>query len=395
MAGLVVIPQWACAQEASADSDASVAQRDLFDVVNQLIHGSPLKSEWEGELKSGLSWVAYPTVSYNPVSGFSVGASVSGAGPIGDPQISRISALTVNAAYSTTDQLKAQVKGDLYLAENALLLKLDTRYLNATRSTYGLGSIAPGQQEYPIDFVMARGYLTTYYRLGGTTYAGLGYHLDTYADIYDQRAGAGESTPYTEYSGANPRAARSAGISVNLLDDRRDNPVNPRAGYYLSASFRSYMERLGSNAHWQEMLLEFRAYPLVPRSSRNRLAFWLSTWFTFGDPPYLNLPYIGGDTFGRTGRGFLEGRIRGRSLAYMEFEYRFDLRRDGLLGLVVFVNGTSVTDPESGVFGRDDIGKGVGLRVKFSKKTDTNLTIDLGWDEQGASNFFLGTTEAF
>jgi len=347
------------------------------------------------ELTSGLSWVAYPSFSYNPVYGFAYGISASGAGRIGDPTISRISALTVNATHSTTGQLKAQVKGDLYLAGNDVLVKRDTRYLDASRSAYGLGPITPEQQEYPIDFIMARGHLTTFYRLGSTVYGGLGYHVDTYSNIFDQRAGNGEATPYTDYSQANPGESRAAGVSVNLLEDARDNPVNPRAGYYLSASFRTYLESLGSDTHWQEMLLDFRAYPLVPPQSRNRLAFWIYTWFTFGDPPYLSLPYIGGDTFGRTGRGYLEGRSRSRSLTYPELEYRFDLRRDGLLSLVVFVNGTSVTDPESGVFGREDIGKGVGLRIKFSKKTDANMTLDLGWDRDGVANLFLGTNEAF
>ena len=116
---------------------------------------------------------------------------------------------------------------------------------------------------------------------------------------------------------------------------------------------------------------------------------------TFGKAPYLNLPSNGWDTYGRGGRGYLPGRIRGSDQIYIEAEYRWTLTRDGLWGAVVFVNGTSTMDPDTGIFSRLDHGAGVGLRIKFNKNTSTNLCLDYGWGRDDSHYFFLGMTEVF
>jgi hypothetical protein len=214
-------------------------------------------------------------------------------------------------------------------------------------------------------------------------------------NIEDERARKGETTPFTAYSGGAVSKTAASGVSLNVLGDTRDNLVNPLRGYYLSASFRNYLDVLGSDKNWQEMWLEMRLYPHLPGSSRNVLGFWLYSWFTFGDAPYLNLPSNGWDTYGRGARGYLQGRIRGANQIYFETEYRRTLTRDGLWGAVVFVNGTATSNPETNTFSRADMGMGAGLRLKFNKHTNTNLTLDYGWGRDGSKGFFLGMTEVF
>lgn len=381
------------AASAPADSTAVVPQRDVLDVVRELLHGERLEPELKFERKSGLSWVVLPSVSYNPLYGVAFGASANGAGPLGDPLKSRISSLYLGGNYSTTGQVQAQTRGDLFLHGNDLLLRVDLRYLDTERPTWGLGPVAADQQEYPINYTLIRFYCTALWNLGGSVYGGIGYHSDEFYDIVDQRAVDGEITPYVVYSGGQVARSLSRGYSINLVDDHRDNPVNPRAGYFTSASFRAYTQDDGDA--WQEIMADIRAYPLIPPHSRHRLAFWLQSWSSYGRPPYLNLPHLGGDTNGRGGRGYVIGRIRATSLASVEMEYRFDLRSDGLLGAVAFYNLTSATDPESGVFSRPNHAGGAGLRIKFNKDSDTNLTLDAGWGEQGSFGWFLGTTEVF
>ena len=69
-------------------------------------------------------------------------------------------------------------------------------------------------------------------------------------------------------------------------------------------------------------------------------------------------------------------------------------RRDELLGGVIFFNATASTLP-SGAFGPMDPGYGVGLRLKFIKRTRTNLTLDYGWGNEGSKGLYLGTQELF
>jgi hemolysin activation/secretion protein len=125
------------------------------------------------------------------------------------------------------------------------------------------------------------------------------------------------------------------------------------------------------------------------------LGFWLYGWFTFGEAPYLNLPANGWDTYGRGARGYLQGRIRGVNQLYLETEYRRAITRDGLWGAVAFVNGTTTTDPASNTFSRADLGFGIGLRIKFNKHTNTNVTVDYGWGRDDSRGLFLGMSEVF
>ena len=62
-----------------------------------------------------------------------------------------------------------------------------------------------------------------------------------------------------------------------------------------------------------------------------------------GVAPYLDLPATALDTYGRTARGYSEGQFRGERLAYGQAEYRATLTRNGLLGMVVFLNTTTVS----------------------------------------------------
>ena len=38
---------------------------------------------------------------------------------------------------------------------------------------------------------------------------------------------------------------------------------------------------------------------------------------------------------------------------------------------------------------------GVGLRIKFNKHANTNLTVDSGWGKGGSHGIFLGMSEVF
>jgi hypothetical protein len=380
---------------ASGSAATGVPQRDVFDVLNEYVfHRRAVEPEIGGTLRTGLQWALLPTFSYNPVYGVAIGAMISGAGRRGAESF-RYSQLSIAGNISTTGQIQAQSRGDVFSRSGDYLLRADIRYLDTERSTWGLGPMSEDQEEYPMEFTLVRTYATFYRRAAGPVFIGIGFHYDEFNDIVDSRAQEGEATPFTIYSGDALTRTAAAGFSLNVLGDTRDNLVNPSSGYYLSGSFRDYFPGVGSDDNWQEMWVEMRVYPHLPSKSRDVLGFWLYGWLTFGEAPYLNLPSNGWDTYGRGARGYLQGRIRGASQLYFETEYRRALTRDGLWGLAVFLNATATTEPESGLFGTMDAGGGMGLRMKFNKNTDTNLTIDHGWGRFGSKGFFLGMSEAF
>ncbi|RKZ12995.1 hypothetical protein DRQ32_02530 [bacterium] len=375
-------------------SEQALERRDIFDLLDEYILGRRVEPQFEVTAETGLQWAFVPTISYNPVYGAAFGALVSGAGRRGSGE-SRYSSLSISGNYSTREQLQFQLRGDVFSADEDFLLKADCRYLDTSRSTWGLGEVRHQAGEYPMSFVLGRVYTTFLRRVRGPVYLGIGAHYDEFTKIIDERAQNGESTPFVVYSGGSPSSTRAVGISFNLLADTRDNLVDPQSGYYLNWSLRNYSSSMGSDQNWQESWIEARVYPHLPSQSDNVLAFWMYTWMSFGPTPYLNLPANGWDTYGRGARGYLAGRIRGANQIYVESEYRWPLTRDGLLGAVAFVNATSTTSETTGTFGSLDPGAGAGLRIKFNKNTSTNLTLDYAWGRSNSHGLFMGMTEVF
>jgi hypothetical protein len=125
------------------------------------------------------------------------------------------------------------------------------------------------------------------------------------------------------------------------------------------------------------------------------LAIWSTVWLALGPAPYLDLPAIGWDTYGRSGRGYLQGNIRGTNQIYTEFEYRLRLSRNDMWGVVGFVNFMATTAPGDGAFGTLDPGGGIGLRMKFNKKTNTNLSVDAARGQDNQTRWFFGLQEVF
>jgi hypothetical protein len=387
-------PTAAVATPDSAVADSLPPQKDISDLFAALLGRKPVGAEQELTLRPGLSIVALPSVGYNPALGAYIGIGASAGGWLGEPSVTKVSMFALNWTYSTSHQMTLQLRSDAWVPGNTWNFKGDWRYLDLAQSTYGLGPTYEQVGEYPMEFLMYRLYETAYLRMSGDVYAGLGYHLNVHQEISDDRAKAGESTPFTAYSGGSPSTTIASAFSLNVLIDSRDTPINPARGLLWNASMRMYSTQFGSDKNWQELTSDFRAYPHVPKASRNVLAIWSTAWLTYGPAPYLDLPAIGWDTYGKGGRGYVQGRLRSPNQIYNEVEYRAVLRRDGLLGAVAFVNLTASAQA-AGNFGHGDPGGGFGLRMQFVKRTKTNLTLDFGWGNVASNGIYLGTQEIF
>jgi hypothetical protein len=181
--------------------------------------------------------------------------------------------------------------------------------------------------------------------------------------------------------------------------DTRDNGINARHGVLASGTYRTFFSGfLGGDATWQEAYIDLRTYRPLTRDGRRRLAFWaLGDFVTGGTAPYLDLPATASDAYGRSARGYGEGRYRGNHLLYGEVEFRDTLTSNGLLGYVAFLNTTAIDSgaPGEHLFDALATGVGGGLRVLLNKKSRTNLCVDYGWGKQGSHALYLAIQEAF
>ena len=141
-----------------------------------------------------------------------------------------------------------------------------------------------------------------------------------------------------------------------------------------------------------------RGYRPVTASKRHGFAVWLFTdQVVDGVAPYFDLPGTGLDTYGRSARGYSEGQFRGEKLAYGEIEYRGLLMKNGLLGMVAFINTTTVSNLATGekMFDSFATGAGAGLRLSINKRSKTNLCFDVAFGKQGSRGVYLAVQEAF
>jgi outer membrane protein assembly factor BamA len=184
-----------------------------------------------------------------------------------------------------------------------------------------------------------------------------------------------------------------------VIVDSRDHPNDAGRGFLADVSYRMYAQGfLGGDSDWQRLLIDLRAYRRLTADGRHRLAIWSFTdVITSGVAPYLERPAVGADARGRSGRGYAEGQIRGDRLTAFEAEYRVMLMKNGLLGLVVFANTTTVGDDERGVglFDSFQPGGGAGIRFQLQKRSRTNLGVDFGVGRNASRRIYVSLSDAF
>ncbi len=234
----------------------------------------------------------------------------------------------------------------------------------------------------------------------------LGYHLDYYTDIRDNLLDLDEEIitshyAYSEEYGFDPKSDSLSGLSLNAMYDSRDSAINAYRGRYALASFRYNFSFLGSDQDASSLWLEYRDYfDLSQGKARDILAIWaFGNFTTSGDLPYLDLPATSYDQFAKSGRGYVQGRFRGKHMLYTEVEYRrhlFDAWKFPV-GAVAFLNAQTASSEGNniGLFEYIEPGGGGGLRVMLQKTTRTNLTLDYGVGAYGSSGMYIRLNETF
>ena len=86
---------------------------------------------------------------------------------------------------------------------------------------------------------------------------------------------------------------------------------------------------------------------------------------TGGEAPYLDLPSTGGDLYARSGRGYPQGRFRGERMLYAEAEYRWTMTKNGLFGMVAFVNTETLSNEQADEKLFDSFANAAGFGFRF------------------------------
>jgi hypothetical protein len=349
-------------------------------------------------------FVVAPTIASKPSTGLSAGLNSNLAFFSGDEKTTHISTISGGLRLSQKQQVLSGVRINMFTADDRWFLQGDNRLSWTSQNTYGLGTdtlpTAVGAENVKYNAVKL--YETAYRTVRPHLFAGVGINVSSHGNIrpgdgvlstFDQSA----YVAYNDRHGFNDQRQTSAGPSAGMIFDTRDNGINAQRGWLVSAAARTFFDGfLGGDSTWQQVTLDVRTYRRLTPDARHKLAFWfMSDNVVSGTAPYLDLPATGSD--GRSARGYSDGRYRGEHLAYGEIEYRGTVTSNGLLGVVVFTNVTSVDNADAGKKLFDDFAPaaGFGLRVLLNKHSRTNLTADYGWGKDGSRGLYLGIQEAF
>jgi outer membrane protein assembly factor BamA len=390
-------------EEQAVRSESPVETIDVFDLVRQLRHkeGDPPPESWDYR-KPMIAFA--PVIGAKPSAGVLLGAAGNVAFYRGDPSTTHISSTVTSLTFSTKKQIAITNRFTMFGRDNRWRLDGDHRFQWTSLETFGLGTSADTETGVTADFDFFRLHQTAFYQLRPALYVGAGLYFDNHTNVDpldgEEAGWAGSSYPtYSEAHGLPLDSQIAAGTSLDALWDSRDNFINADHGWLAKASYRTLFDGfLGGDSSWQKLNLDVRTYVPVSRDGRHKLAFWgFADLVLNGVAPYFDLPSTAGDTYGRSARGYAEGQFRGERLAYGEVEYRGTLMRNGLLGMVAFVNTTTVTNLENDerIFDSFAPAGGAGVRLLINKRSKTNLCFDVGFGKQGSRGVYLAIQEAF
>jgi hypothetical protein len=372
-----------------------VKERDIRDVVHDVFQPHKLQKLDSVEVKDTLKHYSFvPAFGYTLQTGLAAVLSAN-LGYYNDiHKNTKLSSITTNFTYSQYRQIIVPFQADIWSKENRFNYITDIRFLSYPSDIYGLGGKTDPNKGVTINFTALKVHQTVMKALSDNIYVGVGYFFDKFWNIkaVDQLTRR-LNTIVTKELGTNETAS---GPAFRFLYDTRLNQINPQQGVYYSITYRANLKALGSDSNSNGLQIDARTYLNFPSKSKNVLAFWMFDWVvTNGTPPYLLLPSTGWDDFYNTGRGYIQGRFRGRKMLYFESEYRFGISRNGLLGGVAFVNLQNFSSDLSAQYSGLFPGYGAGIRIKLNKFTGTNLCIDYGFGQKGSHGLFVNLAEVF
>lgn len=380
-------------------------QVDIKDVIKNLFHS---KSRPKDTITifgnpQNLSVSILPGISYNPANGVIFGVSTSLSKYFGSTTDTKISALNAAVSVTTEKQLKISVQSIINTHKNNWSLQGDWRFWKYSQNTYGLGTQTVPQDAEQMEFNFIRFNENVLKKIIPNCYIGIGYSLEAYSDITtldssDNFLYPNYNNTFSAANGYDSTTYVSSGFVLNLDYDSRDNPINPYKGIYADVKYYNYKKFFGSSQDWENIYYEFRAFQSVTKDNSYILAFWtLGSIGVNNAGPYMSLPAVGWDKYNTTGRGYIQGRFRGNDYLYAGFENRIRLTKNGLLGMVLFVNVESASNKSQNVKLLDFIepAGGVGIRIKFDKYSRTNLCVDFGIGRYGSNGVFMNIGEFF
>ena len=369
-------------------------QKDLLDVYKTWfkLPAKPKNPHPENKIYFTLNPLANAPTS----SGNALVTSTTANVYLGPKSTTNLSTANFAPYFNFNRRFGLPLRSTIWLKDNAWIIQGDIRFLVYPQYTWGLGTSHTDNEKEWVNYKYIRFYQAGLKRVSEHLFIGMGYDLDYHFNI------GGDSgvnlQQFTGYQYGLSGNSLSSGLTFNFLYDTRNRKVYPFPGSFLYVIYRVNPGFLGNTNAWQSIFVDMRKYLPLNKPSKpfqqNLLSFWSFLWWNFSNyTPYLDLPSTGWDEYNRSARGFDQNRYRGKALYYFETEYRRDITNNGLFGFVVFSNINTVSGSGT-MFQSWHPAGGLGLRVKFSKASNTNFAVDYAFSK-GYRTVLFNFSETF
>lgn len=294
------------------------------------------------------------------------------------------SQVTFGGAYTQQRQVLSYVSGRLYWGQEANVAYGEVGYYIYNYFFYGVGNGFGQDAEELYGVTYPRVRLNYLRRLGPNWYGGIRYWYDGYQITETLEGGllAAGDVP-----GSSGGRVSSLGLVSNY--DTRDQIFWPSRGTFAEAAFMNAGSWTGSAFNYSRFSLDVSHFRSLPWG--HVLAGNLWTDLTFGNPPFYDMPFVGGT---KRMRGYYQGRYIDKNVWITQVEYRAPVV--WRFSAVAFFNLGSVSPTVSG-FGQTPLRYtyGGGLRFQVDEENKVNLRFDVGIPADGDAAFYLTVGEAF
>jgi len=371
----------------------SIKQVDLVDYLVRIFN---IKDSEKKRDSSKVKFSLFPTTSNS--GDRALVTSFNAAFRLGEKKNTNISTVYFYPYISFNSQFGAMINSNVWLKKNSWNFVGEYFILNYPQSTYGLGGGSTYDNEIPINSKHIRFHQSALIGIMPHLATGLGVAFDRHYDItVDMEELEELDNAYAgNFKSQDTTFTNSTGLTLPLIFDIRDNPINATRGAYFSATYGFFKSKSKTSDTYQSLFLDARKYIKLPYKFSPVLAFRSYYWtLTDNYAPYLDLPSNRWEaSSGSASRGIQKGRYRSNAMLYFESEYRFGISADGFWGGVAFVNVLAPSEFDTQNFPYWHPAGGVGVRLKFNKYSRTNVAFDVAGSKEFWS-VYLNIGEAF
>lgn len=328
-----------------------------------------------------------PVISFAPETNLSLGLGVKGLFKMrGSGEETRTSNIPLTVQYTIENKYLFFSGFDIFSPRERYVLTGNVRLQSFPSLYFGIGQDTPesNEEEFAysqvlIEPLLLKNLFRKYLFFGG----GIRYNIISRVEAL--RGGLLETT---DISGA--LGSTSAGVTLAMVYDSRDNILNAYKGMLIRLSHGFYGQMLGGTQKFQLTKLDFRYYAQPFGNPSSIFGIQFISEFSHGDVPLLELGRLGGDEIMR---GYFEGRYTDRHIVATQIEWRQKISyRWGLVG---FVGVGNVAEDLGGLInGTVRTSVGVGVRFLVDEHENLNLRLDLGAGNEKA-NYYFKIAEAF